>query len=75
MDVTRTIVNAVLRDELNDGEFRQDSTFGLSVPAKIEGVDAKYLDPSKAWADAMRYSQAARELQKLFASDTRTSEA
>jgi phosphoenolpyruvate carboxykinase (ATP) len=64
--VTRRLVNAALSGELNRGKWRKDEVFGFEVPVAVEGVEAKQLDPRKAWADANAYDTAAKNLRGLF---------
>jgi phosphoenolpyruvate carboxykinase (ATP) len=38
----------------------------LSIPTSIPGVDAKFLNPRKAWSDTAAYGEQATKLAKLF---------
>jgi phosphoenolpyruvate carboxykinase (ATP) len=63
---TRALLRAALSGALDDGEFRQEPYFGLSVPRHVDGVPNHVLDPAQAWPDANAYAAQARHLVKLF---------
>ena len=64
---TRALLAATLGGALEGASFRKDSYFGLEVPVSVPGVPDDVLDPSKAWADADAYAEAARDLVARFA--------
>jgi phosphoenolpyruvate carboxykinase (ATP) len=71
---TRNLLNAALRGDLSDVEYRTDRIFGFEVPTTCPDVPADVLDPSEAWGDKDEYWRtydglAARYIEnfKLFA--------
>ncbi len=67
LKTTRTILEAALSGDLENGAYRTDELFGLQVPASIEGVDTDILEPEKTWDDPMAYRAQAQQLLQLFA--------
>ena len=67
IQATRTMLRAALSGDLDEVEFRTDELFGLRVPVRVPGVDAKLLDTRSTWSDPERYDVKARELAELFA--------
>ncbi|MDS1136999.1 phosphoenolpyruvate carboxykinase [Nitratireductor indicus] len=64
--VTRGLLNAALRGELNEVEFRTDPHFGFAVPVAVPGIDSSLLDPRSTWADKAAYDAQARRLVGMF---------
>jgi phosphoenolpyruvate carboxykinase (ATP) len=64
---TRAMLRAALNGDLDEVETRTDPVFGLQVPVRCPGVDARLLDPRSTWADPERYDEKARELARMFA--------
>jgi len=63
---TRRLLKAALEGELKGVPMRTDPVFGLSVPERCEGVEAKLLDPRGTWSDAAAYDAKAKHLAGLF---------
>jgi phosphoenolpyruvate carboxykinase (ATP) len=63
---TRALLNAALSGKLKGQPMRLDPAFGFEVPAALEGVDPKILDPRETWADKAAYDVQARALVKMF---------
>lgn len=64
--VTRALVSRILDGSLAKAEWVTDTVFGLRRPARVEGVDKRYLDPSLAWNDSPAYERAASGLSGMF---------
>jgi len=64
--VTRGVVAAIQNGSLETVETETIEQFNLTIPTTIPGVDAKYLNPSKAWADPAAYKDQAGKLAGLF---------
>ncbi len=64
--VTRGLLNAALRGELNEVEFRTDPHFGFAVPVAVPAIDSSLLDPRSTWADKAAYDAQARRLVGMF---------
>jgi len=67
INVTRTLLRAVLNGELAKAEYRADGTFGLMVPQACEGVPSDILQPRTMWKDKEGYDATAKKLVSLFA--------
>ena len=63
---TRALLNAALEGRLDGAGMRIDSNFGFAVPAAVDGVDARILDPRSTWADPAAYDVQARKLVNMF---------
>ncbi|MCS0495332.1 phosphoenolpyruvate carboxykinase (ATP) [Ancylobacter sp. MQZ15Z-1] len=66
VETTLRLVAAALDGSLAEAEMRTDPYFGFAIPAAVEGVDARLLDPSRAWASRMDYAMTARRLVGMF---------
>ena len=63
---TRAMVKAALSGDLAQGEFQPDPIFGVEVPAHVEGVPDKVLNPKAAWDDPAAYEAQARKVAAMF---------
>lgn len=63
---TRALLHAILNDELNEIETKQEPFFGLHIPVMCPGVETRLLNPREAWADPNDYDTMAAELVKDF---------
>ena len=59
---TRQMVNQAISGKLKNAEYTKDSTFGLSIPVKIEDVPKTILNPINAWSDKEKYKAQAEDL-------------
>jgi phosphoenolpyruvate carboxykinase (ATP) len=66
ISATRALLKAALSGALAGVEYRTDDVFGLQVPKRVPGVDAKLLDPRSTWRDPEAYDGKARELADMF---------
>ncbi|SCW62528.1 phosphoenolpyruvate carboxykinase (ATP) [Ancylobacter rudongensis] len=67
LEASRRLVDAAQAGELASGVWRTDPHFGFDVPAALEGVDPRLLDPAKAWPNRVDHTVAARRLAGQFA--------
>jgi len=70
MDImlTRKMVDAALKGQLDDVEYIDDSRFHLQVPKHVPGLDdEKVLQPINTWADKAAFEQRADKLASEFA--------
>jgi phosphoenolpyruvate carboxykinase (ATP) len=63
---TRSMITAVLEEQLNEVAFQEHPVFGMEIPESCPGVPAKILDPRNAWQDKAAYDTAAKKLAMLF---------
>lgn len=63
---TRSIVRAVLNNELTNTAYHIDPVFGLAVPDHCPDVPERILYPRATWEDKAAYDTQARELAGLF---------
>ncbi|MCF7805840.1 MAG: phosphoenolpyruvate carboxykinase (ATP) [Candidatus Marinimicrobia bacterium] len=52
---TRGLLNAALRGDLNEVDFRKDKVFGFEIPQTCPGIPGDVLDPSTSWGDEEEY--------------------
>ncbi len=64
--VTRAIVAACQSGALFDVEKEHLDILNVDIPTSVPGVDARFLNPRKAWSDAAAYDAEARKLATLF---------
>ena len=64
--VTREVIRAVQRGELDGAEFDDDPVFGFGVPRKVRDVPADTLRPRAGWKKPEEYDRKARELAASF---------
>jgi len=67
LPLTRTMINAVLSDQLNNVETHRHPIFNLDIPNEVEGVPQNVLNPALAWTDPAYYQQEALQLAHRFA--------
>lgn len=63
---TRSIITAILNDELNDVDYETMDVFGLSIPKSCPNVPSEILKPINTWADKGQYNEKAHHLATLF---------
>jgi phosphoenolpyruvate carboxykinase (ATP) len=63
---TRTIISAILNDELVDAETEMVYPFQLHIPKHINNLDSKILNPENAWEDKAAYRKEAQQLAQSF---------
>ncbi|MCS7188754.1 MAG: phosphoenolpyruvate carboxykinase (ATP) [Bacteroidia bacterium] len=66
LPLTRAMIKAALKGELENVEYIQEPVFGLAIPTSVPGVPAEYLIPRNTWPDAMQYDKQAAHLAQLF---------
>lgn len=63
---TRTIISAILNDELIDCETEIVKPFNLSIPKHINNINDAILNPQNSWEDKNAYNENAEQLAKFF---------
>lgn len=66
INMTRRMVEAVLKKELVDIDYREDDLFHLHRPTKCPGVPNEILNPRNTWEDKFAYDERAANLAKEF---------
>jgi phosphoenolpyruvate carboxykinase (ATP) len=66
LESTRAMVNAAIQGELDDVATKTHPIFNLEVPVSCPGVPSEILDPETTWSDPDSYTEAARELARMF---------
>jgi phosphoenolpyruvate carboxykinase (ATP) len=66
INVTRTIIDAVLETELEGIEFELDKRFYIMVPKTFPGVDTELLNPKSTWTDKGAFEKRADRLAEQF---------
>jgi phosphoenolpyruvate carboxykinase (ATP) len=75
INVTRTLLRAVLSGALAKGKFVEDGVFGLSIPTACDGVLSEVLRPREMWQDKTAYDATAEKLKAMFAENFKKFEA
>lgn len=63
---TRSMIRAILSDNVDTEALRTDPVFGLRVPKSIPDVPEGLLDPRGTWDDGAAYDAQARKLADMF---------
>lgn len=66
LNVTRNLIRSVQSNGLIDQDFEVEEVFGLAVPKKVDGVEAKYLNAKILWKDQRQYLNTANKLKHEF---------
>ena len=71
LSITRKIIDHIHSGAVLSADKERDSVFDLEIPIALEGIDAKLLNPARAWSDTDSYARHAEKLrascQKNFA--------
>lgn len=63
---TRSIVRAILNDELKNSDFDNLPGFNLEIPRTVMNIDTILLNPRNTWPNHAAYDQTARLLMEKF---------
>jgi len=63
---TRTIISAILNDELLNCEIEVVKPFNLFIPKSIKNIDSAILNPENSWSDKEAYKASATQLAEAF---------
>lgn len=72
---TRKMIQSVLDGSINNESYENFAVFNFQVPAKMEGIDSKILQPKNTWKDAAAYDKALNDLAQLFINNFKQFEA
>lgn len=67
--LTRRMVEAALKGELDDVEYEYNNRFHLNIPKSCPGVPSEILFPKNTWADKKAFDVAAQKLADEFSDD------
>lgn len=63
---TRTIISAILNNELVNCETELVKPFNLFIPKHIANIDDQILNPENSWTDKAAYGENAKQLAQAF---------
>lgn len=63
---TRAIVDAIHDGSLAKASFKNFPCFNVQIPDKVNGVDAKILDPVNGWSDKKEFEETLHKLADAF---------
>lgn len=66
INLTRALVNAALKGDLEKVEYKEDKRFHFFVPQTCANVEAEILDPKNTWEDKAAFEVRAAKLAKEF---------
>ena len=66
ISLTRKMVHAALRGDLENVEYKENETFHIMVPKSCPGVPSEMLDPKNTWEDKKAYEERKKKLAKEF---------
>lgn len=66
LQVTRSIIDAILDGSLKDAKTYMDPIFKFEIPESCPGVESSILNPKNTWKNKEDYDQKASDLQKRF---------
>lgn len=66
LSLTRAMITAALRGELNTVEYSENKVFGLMMPNSCPNVPSEILHPRNTWADKAAYDATASKLADAF---------
>jgi phosphoenolpyruvate carboxykinase (ATP) len=66
LSITRRIIDAIFDGSLERTEWANFPIFNFMVPTKLDGVDAKILNPRNTWTDKNAYDEALKRLAGMF---------
>jgi phosphoenolpyruvate carboxykinase (ATP) len=66
LSYTRSLINSVLENRLENVEYSKDPLFGFEFPMSCPNVPSTLLNPRNTWADKSRYDETAIQLANQF---------
>ncbi|MFA5878709.1 MAG: phosphoenolpyruvate carboxykinase (ATP) [Candidatus Margulisiibacteriota bacterium] len=64
--VTRSIIDAILNEDIENAETEILPIFNLTIPKALPNVESAILNPRNAWQDKNKYDATAKKLAELF---------
>ena len=69
---TRSIIDAIHADKLQNAPTTKDPFFGFDVVTAVDAVPSELLTPKDTWQDKAAYEQTAQRLVVLFQENFKT---
>ena len=66
LGITRALIAAALRGDLNNVQYRQHDIFGVEIPISCPGVPNELLNPRDTWTNKDAYDKKANYLAEAF---------
>lgn len=66
LEVTRSIISAILDGSIDKVDYIELPTFGFHIPTSVKGVDKHILNPRNTWKYDAAYVKQAQELAEKF---------
>lgn len=66
LKITRALITAALKGDLNDVEYEEHDIFGLHMPKTCPNVPTNVLNPKNTWRDKELYDKKANDLANAF---------
>ena len=63
---TRACINGILDGSIENSEFETLSTFNLSIPKTLDGVETKVLNPRNTWENKAEYDETKNKLALMY---------
>ena len=63
---TRSCIDSILNNDIDNSEFRKDDIFGFKVPIKLQGISTEILNPRETWDNKNDYDKQAQKLANMF---------
>lgn len=63
---TRSIITAILQDEVKNAEKKILPGFNLQIPVSLRNIDSRSLDPKLSWANEQSYKDHVKQLIEKF---------
>ncbi len=63
---TRSIINAIHDNQLDNVDYKKDDFFDVAIPTSCPGVPSEVLQPQEMWANKTAYQEQAKYLLNLF---------
>jgi phosphoenolpyruvate carboxykinase (ATP) len=66
LKITRALISAALRGDLNEVQYKQHDIFGVEIPVTCPDVPSELLNPRDTWNDKDAYDKKANFLAEAF---------
>jgi len=63
---TRSCINSILDNSINDSQFENLNIFNLQIPTKLKDIESNILNPRNTWENKKEYDKKAEELANMY---------